>query len=170
VRRTLAQSKFAHQLDFSQARITLPAGISTALPHPQFEVTAFKPGEGDRAWLARIRCRDRAECGSFLTQIAVSGAVSVVGSPPVPVAATYSPRGLKGMSKSGPVLIQPGRMAVLVIDGNGFRITQPVMPLRGARLGELVRVTDPLTHRSLVARVSGKGMLRPDAITNEEDK
>jgi hypothetical protein len=170
VRRTLAQSKFAHQLDFSQARITLPAGISTALPHPQFEVTAFKPGEGDRAWLARIRCRDRAECGSFLTQIAVSGAVSVVGSPPVPVAATYSPRGLKGMSKSGPVLIQPGRMAVLVIDGNGFRITQPVMPLRGARLGELVRVTDPLTHRSLVARVSGKGMLRPDAITKEEDK
>jgi flagella basal body P-ring formation protein FlgA len=61
-------------------------------------------------------------------------------------------------------------MAVLVIDGDGFRITQPVMPLRGARLGELVRVTDPLTHRSLVGRVSGKGMLRPDAITKEEDK
>jgi flagella basal body P-ring formation protein FlgA len=87
-----------------------------------------------------------------------------------PVPGAFSLAGPKLISKSDPVLIQPGRMAVLVIDGDGFRITQPVMPLRRARLGELVRVTDPLTHRSLVARVSGKGMLRPDAITKEEDK
>jgi hypothetical protein len=170
VRRTLAQSKLTRQLDFSQARITLPAGLSTTHPHPRFEVTAFMPGKGDRGWLARIRCRDRAECGSFLAEIAVSGPTSVGRAHLALTAAAFSPRALKLISKSGPVLVQPGRMAVLVIDGDGFRITQPVMPLRRARLGELVRATDPLTHRSLVARVSGKGMLRPDAITKEEDK
>jgi hypothetical protein len=125
------------------------------------------PDEGDRGWLARIRCRERTECQSFLAEIAVSGAASVGGMHPL---AVFSPRRLKVMFESGPVLVQPGRMAVLVIDGDGFRITQPVMPLHRARLGELVRVTDPLTHRSLVARVSGNGMLRPDATRKEEDK
>jgi hypothetical protein len=167
VRQTLAQSKFAHQLDFSQARITLPAGISTALPHPQFEVTAFKPGEGNRGWRARMRCR--TGCQSFLVEIAPSHSASVGGTHPALVAA-FSPRALKVMSGSGPILVQPGRLALLVIDGDGFRITQPVMPLRRARLGELVRVTDPLSRRSLFARVSGKGTLRSDAITKEEDK
>jgi hypothetical protein len=170
VRRTLAQSKLTRQLDFSQARITLPAGLSTALPYPRFEVAAFTPDEGNRRWLARMRCRERTECGSFLAEIAMSGPTSVGRARQALIAAAFYPRALKLISKSGPVLIQPGRIAVLVIDGNGFRITQPVMPLRRARLGELVRVTDPLTHRCLVARVSGKGMLRPDATRKEEDK
>jgi hypothetical protein len=170
VRRTLARSKLTRQLDLSQAGITLPAGLSAAVPHPQFEVTAFTSGEGDGGWLARMRCRQRTSCGSFLAEIAVRGAASMGGMQPALVAAEFSPRRLKVVSESGPVLVQPGRMAVLIIDGDGFRITQPVMPLKRARLGELVRVSDPLTRRSLVARVSGNGMLRPDATRKEEDK
>jgi hypothetical protein len=142
--------------------------LSTAVPHPQFEVTALTPGEG--GWLAHMRCRQRTSCGSFLAEIALSGPASVDETHPARVAAAFSPRGLKVISQSGPVLVQPGRMAVLVIDGDGFRITEPVMPLRRARLGDLVRVSDPLSHRSLVARVSGNGMLRPDATRKEEDK
>ena len=168
VRRTLARSKFARQLDFSQARVTLPASLSTGVPHPQFEVSALTPGERD--WLARMRCRERKACGSFLVEIALSEPASIGRTPPALVSAAFSPRRLKLISESGPFLVQPGKMAVLVIEGDGFRITQPVMPLRRARLGELVRVSDPSTHRFRVARVSGKGMLRPDTTPKEENK
>lgn len=170
LRRTLARSKLAGPLDFSQARITLPPGLSTAVPDPQFEVTALTPGEDGRDWMARMRCRERKACGSFLAELTVSDPASIGGTRPALVPAAFFPRRLKLMSESGPFLVQPGRMAVLVIDGDAFRITQPVMPLRRARLGELVRVSDPLTHRSVVARVSGNGMLRPDTTRKEENK
>jgi hypothetical protein len=61
-------------------------------------------------------------------------------------------------------------LALLVIEGDGIRITQPVMPLKSARLGEVVLVSDPQTHRSSLAQVSGNGMLRPDATRKEEVK
>jgi hypothetical protein len=170
VRRTLARSRVSRQLDFSQARIALPTGFSTTVPHPQFEVTALMPGEGGLGWLARMRCRERTACGCFLARIVVSDAASGRGTRPPPVVHSFFPGRLKIVSDFGPVLVHPGRLALLVIEGDGLRITEPVMPLKPARLGELVRVSDPLTHRFLVAQVSGNGKLRPGATRNEEAK
>jgi len=159
VRRTLARSNLTHALDFSQAKITLPAGFTTAVPDPKLEVTAVNSSPDHLRLLAQMRCRDRAACGSFLAEI-------VFGVPVVGVRSRELKLGPEKVTEpnlssvAGPVLVQPGRMALLVIDGNGIRITQPVMPLKRARLGELVRVSEPLTHRFLVAEVSGEGMLR----------
>jgi flagella basal body P-ring formation protein FlgA len=69
----------------------------------------------------------------------------------------------------GPILVKPGRMALLVIDGDGLRITQPVLPLRQGRFGERVKVSNPQSHRSWLARVSGEGMLHTSDTTGKEE-
>ena len=168
VRRTLAQSKLTHQLDFSQARITLPTGFTTVVPDPKLEVTGTSSNSDRFGLLARIRCRERLACGSFLVEIVFSAPAGGVRSRELKQASEKVPEpGL--LSVAGPVLVQPGHLALLVMDGDGFRITQPVMPLKRARLGELVRVSDPLTHRSLLAQVSGDGMLRTSGATRKEE-
>ena len=168
VRRTLSRSKLTDSVDFTQARIMLPPGFTTVTPHPEFEVTALKPGAGDLGWLAQIRCRERAACGSFLVEIVFSVPAGDLRShelEPVSEKAATPSR----FSIAGPVLVQPGRLALLVMDGDGFRITQPVMPRTPARLGEMVWVFDPLTHRSRVAQVSGDRMLRLSGATRKEE-
>jgi len=168
VRSALAGSHLAHQFDFSQARITLPEDFTTVALHPQFEVTALKPSVGAPGLRAQMRCRDRSACASFVAEIALSDLASADKVSQVLPAKAIMP----GHSNvySGPVLVHTGHLAMLVIEGDGFRIIQPVMPLKPARLGELVRVSDPLTNRSLVAQVTGNGVLRPGATRKEEAK
>ena len=168
VRRTLEQSRLTHQLDFSQARIALPTGFTTVVPDPKLEVTGISSNSDRFGLLARVRCRERLACGSFLVEIVFSVPAGGVRSREHKLASGKAAEPSL-LSVAGPVLVQPGRMALLVIDGDGFRITQPVMPLKRARLGELVRVSDPLTHRSLVAQVSGDGMLRTSGATRKEE-
>jgi hypothetical protein len=164
--RTLAHSKFTQGLDFSKAKIVLPPGFTTAMANPQFEVTGFNSNSGHQNLLASMRCRERGACGSFLVELlnvpagAVPSRELKLGSEKVAEPSRSS--------VAGPVLVHPGRLALLVIEGDGIRITQPVMPLKSARLGEVVLVSDPQTHRSSLAQVSGKGMLRPDATRKEE--
>ena len=167
VRRTLSESKVS-RMDFSQARVRLPANFSAAVPDPQLELTELRPSAGDCGWLAQMRCRKRRACASFLVEIAVSDPALVGGTRARALAGASFRKQMNLRSASEPVLVQPGRIALLVIEGDGFRITQPVMPLKPGRLGELLRVSDPLTHRALIARVSGEGIVRLDATRKEE--
>jgi flagella basal body P-ring formation protein FlgA len=168
VRRTLACSNLTHALDFSQATITLPAGFTTAVPDPKLEVGTVSSSPGHLHLMAQMRCRERAVCGSFLAEIVFSVPAVGVRSRELKLASEKVTEPNLS-SVTGPVLVQPGSMALLVIDGNGFRITQPVMPLKRAGLGELVRVSDPRTHRSWLAQVSGNGMLRTSGATRKEE-
>jgi hypothetical protein len=169
VGRTLEDSNLAQRMDFFQARITLPEGFTTVTPHPPLEVTTLTLNAGGLGLRAQIRCRDRSACGSFLAEITSSNPASGDTVSSVLLAGAMLPRRPKLLSDLGPVLVQPGRLALLVIDGNGFRISQPVMPLKRARAGELVRVTDPRTHRSWLAQVSGNGMLRHSQATRKKE-
>lgn len=157
IRRTLASSRLTYSFDLSQARIMLPAGFTTEAPNPQLEVTALRPNPDYRRLTALMRCRERAACGSFLAEILLS--------------ATACKKILETSlsSEAAPVLVHPGHLALLAIEGDGFRITEAVMPLKRARLGELVRVSDPLTHRSRAAQVSGEGMLRTLTAKGKEE-
>lgn len=170
VRQALVRSDWAPQLDFSRANLALPAGLATAARHPQFEVAALTPSADHVHLRAQMRCVERTACGSFLVEIelrAPAGGLRPNEFKPAS-ARVAQPRIVPSADR---VLVHPRRMALLVITGDGYRITQSVMPLRRGRLGELVRVADPLTHRSLVAQVSGEGELRPaDATTKKEAK
>jgi hypothetical protein len=168
VTRTVAHSNLTHQLDFSQAKIMLPPGFTTVTPHPQFEVAALKPSSDHRGFFALIRCRERTACGSFLAEIVFSVPTVGVESRELKLASEKVTEPDRS-AVAAPVLVQPGRMALLVIDGDGFRITQTVMPLKRGGLGELVRVSDPRTHHSWLAQVSGNAMLRISGATRKQE-
>ena len=167
ITRTLSHSKFAHALDFSTAKIVLPPGFSSIAANPQIEVTAFNSNSGHQRLLVSMRCRERAACGSFLVEVLNVPANAVSRELKLGSEKVADP---SLSSAPGPVLVRPGRLALLVIEGDGIRITQPVMPLKSARLGEVVRVSDPRTHRSWLAQVSGNGTLRPEATRKEETR
>ena len=168
VRRTLARSKLSPQFDLSQARITLPTGFTTVVPDPQLEVTVLNPSPDHGCLLAQMRCRKRSACGSFLIEIVFSVPAGGIWSRELKLASEKA--GQADMATSvGPILVKPGRMALLVIDGDGLRITQPVLPLKQGRFGERVKVSNPQSHRSWLARVSGEGMLHISDTTGKEE-
>ncbi len=177
VRLNLSRSDLARKFNFSQARIILPPSFTTADPSPKLDLIAITPSLDHLRLLARIRCRERVECGSFLAEIVLSGSTSeVMANEPKSVPERLTGRiSFQEIRKSltqldpGPVLVLPGRLALLTIDGEGFKITQPVIPLRPARLGELVRVSDPHTHRSWLAQVAGIGQLRPPGGSRQKE-
>jgi hypothetical protein len=169
VQRTVMRSALAAKFNFSQMHIMLPADLTTARSSPQFEVTAITPTPDHLGLFARFRCCERAACGSFLAEIVFS-APGIVGKwrgprLGIPASAFSFKQTIESATLSGPMLVQPGRLALLMIEGEGFRITQPVMPLKRARLGEFVRVSDPKTRRSWLAQVAGSGQLRTRGIT-----
>ncbi len=167
VRRALVQSKLTHQIDLAQKRLTPPPGFTTVVPAPKLEVMAIAPNPDHSGLQARIRCRERTACGSFLVEIASSQAAGGIRSRQHKLASeeVLTPN----LLSSGPVFVQPGRMALLVIDGDGFRVTQPVMPLKPAAVGELVRASDARSHRSWLTQVSGDGSLRLSGTTVKEE-
>ena len=59
-----------------------------------------------------------------------------------------------------PPLVRPRVPASLVIESEAIRIQLRVVPLRAAALGETVRVLDPVTHRVLLAQVTGERLLK----------
>jgi hypothetical protein len=164
VRQALIKSKLAPQFDFLQAQIALPSNFATRTLHPQLEILALARSQGQHALLARIRCRERSSCGTFLAE------VSFAASSPDPllnVSAKHQaggdavPTKIPSLPWRGPVLVHPGTPALLIIQGDGFKITQRVMPLKRGYLGELVSISDPITHRSRLAEVTGSGLLGP---------
>jgi hypothetical protein len=178
VRQAIARSNLTNQIDFSEAPIVVPGNLTSRGPNPQLEVTAITVSPDRHHLLARVRCRELAACGTFLAEIFLNYPVPHTmrsGLKPVSeglVSATSfltRPARQAVLTAHGPVLVQPGHLALLVSEGDGFKITQPVMPLRRARLGELVRVSDPRTRRSWLAQVAGNGQLRIPGATRREE-
>jgi hypothetical protein len=176
VRRTVSRSELARKFDPSEIGIVLPANFTTARPNPQIEVTAITPSPDRFRLHARLRCRERKACGSFQAEIVLSDRTSGVMASRLaltvekPEGAISSKNAVRDtlLLDPGPVLVKPGHLALLMIEGEGFRITQPVMPLKRASLGEWVRVSDPRTHHSWLAQVSGTGQLRAPGVIPQE--
>jgi len=164
IRRRVQQSAQARDFDLSQAAITLPAGFATRVPNPELEMTGLREDPPNRLLIATLRCHDRSECGSFLAKIFLSGparAAASTGLSVAPVADEATSPARSSAASMTAYLVQPGRAALLVIEAGGMRITETVMPGRRGRLGEVLRVQDRATHRSLLAEVTGAGLLRP---------
>ena len=58
------------------------------------------------------------------------------------------------------VLVEPGKLATMVVDGNGFRISTTVLPLQSGVRGQQIRVRNLNTQRILLAEVIAPGYLR----------
>jgi hypothetical protein len=164
VRESLIKSKLSLQFNFVPAQITLPADFATRTPHSQLEILSLARSEDQHRLLARVRCRERSACGTFLAEIEFPDSsieAVVTTSPSREVDPRTIAQNIAILPLRGPVLVHPGTAALLVIEGDGFTITERVMPLKRGHMGEVVSVSDPLTHRSRFAEVSGSGLLGP---------
>jgi hypothetical protein len=146
-------SAFASSI--SGSNVSLPQGFTSRIRDPQLEILGITGERGPRFVLARLRCRDRSACGSFLAQL-VLPEVSTSG-----LLHSTKARTAIRTAKSGAILIRSGSAATLVIEEDGLKIRQRVLALSSGQLGEPVRVRDPVTRRSFSAEVAGDGWLRP---------
>lgn len=155
----------ARKLDPSRAQIFPPPEFTTRRPNPELELRSIQENRERNVLFAVFRCRERRACGSFLVEIRLADpSVREAKQRTLLTTFSLSDNGGREVTSTGarePALVQPRIPAWLVIEQGGLRITEPVWPLKPARLGEVVRVNDPVTHRSMLAEVTGPGLLRP---------
>ena len=173
LRKMLQQNPLLQGLELSQAQIFPPPDFTTGIQDPEMEVRRIQENlTGNRLFIA-LRCHKRNHCSSFLVEVALPKPktrdanithYSLLSAPFSAGAFHKKPN----PEAPGPVLVQPHTPAMLVIEEDGLRITEPVLPQKRARLGELVRVNDPSAHRSMMAEVIGRGLLAPSGETNEQ--
>jgi len=161
IRQTLRESEAGRHYDFAQARLVPPADFSTRTPDPRLEVLAIRSQADEPKLSASLRCGQRSDCGSFLVEIVFDEPVPVgIGrparlrteKPDVAQAAPANPA-------PAPALVQPGRAAKMLFEGEGFKITTRVLPLQRAGMGQVIRVFDPMARQVSLARVEGKDLM-----------
>jgi hypothetical protein len=166
VRTALEQSPTARtgirRTDLELARITLPPDFTTRARNAPLEFRRIQDGPEHETVFATLRCRERSACGSFLVEISLPNAKpgrTSDGKMPAAISSLSTPEVHRGITP-GPALVQPHIPARLVMEEDGLRITESVLPLKQARLGETLRVIDQMTHRSMLVEVVGPGLVR----------
>lgn len=156
LRQALRESEAGRRYDFSRARLVPPKDFSTRTSDPWLEVLGVSAATDTRNLSARLRCRQRSDCGSFLVEVVFDGAIvtRAVGQEASVLARSRAGRG--GADRTVVALVQPGRPASLMFEGEGFRITKRVFPLQRAGFGQMVKVFDPTARHVALARVEGK--------------
>jgi hypothetical protein len=170
VKEALKDSMAGRRIDFSRAEIRVPGGFFSRTRKPDLELLGLTQGFDRMTLIATLRCRERSACGRFIAEITLPDRDNPLNGDSL-VAKRHSKilhtRALPSPAITGPFLVQPGTMAWLIIEDSGIKITQTVMPLKKARAGEIVRVSDPVMHRVLLAQVAGERLLRPARATVE---
>src|SRR5579863_7301040 len=69
LRRALRESEAGRRYDFSRSSLIPPADFATRSSDPRLEVVAIGAGENPRTLSVRLRCEQRADCGSFLVEL-----------------------------------------------------------------------------------------------------
>jgi hypothetical protein len=146
------------------ADMKIPADLTAREKDPDLEVTSIRRDTFAHDLLIHLRCRRRAVCSSFLVTASAAPGIRefssrdffASGSALQSGAARHpaSPR------HSAPMLVEPGKSAVLVLQGQGMRITVPVTCLERGSLDQQVSVRDLLTRKILQAKVVGPGQLQ----------
>lgn len=164
----LKDSIAGRKIDFSRAQIRVPTGFGASVPKPQLELLGLSPGFDRATLIARLRCRERSACGRFVAEIKLPDSDKLLNGDSAIARQSrnaFHSNPATSSVATGPFLVKPGVTAWLVSENQGIRITQTVMPMARARAGEMVRVSDPLTHQILLAQVSGERLLRPASVS-----
>jgi hypothetical protein len=145
--------------------LQIPAGLMASEKDPELEVTSIRRDAFAHDLVIHLRCRRREVCGSFLVLASPAPGTSEFSSRNFSDSAIAS--GLRASQQpvalrahnSAPMLVEPGKSAVLVLQGQGMRITLPVVCLERGSLAQQVAVRDPQTRKILQAKVVGRGQL-----------
>lgn len=147
------------------AELKIPADLVSSEKDPELEVTSVRRDAFSHDLLIHLRCRRREVCGSFLVLAPSASSTAELLSQNFSAAAF--PSGLRPPRQavtrrsrnSAPPLVEPGKSAVLVLQGEGMRITVPVICLQRGSLAQQVAVRDAQTRKILQAKVVGPGQL-----------
>jgi hypothetical protein len=149
----------------------------------EIEATASHWDVQQKALAVRMRCVEPALCGSFL--VLVRGVRPGPAETGGPRASAYlgsghrsghpsgQPSDYGGQShrpwpsaeasrfpRPGRTLAEAGKPAKLLVEGDGFRISLPVICLQRGRMGQTIRAVDAAGHHVFWAQVIGAGRLQ----------
>jgi hypothetical protein len=148
--------------------------VSSDEANPAVEGKAAYWDNREQAFAVRLRCAEASYCGSFLVHVPEARAGSAEkdrgAADPAEHAgtATLSGRGGNAHPQSaesapqrepGLSLAEAGKPAKLMVEGDGFRISMPVVCLERGVLGQKIRALDSSNHRVVWAEVVGAGRL-----------
>jgi len=148
------------------ANLKIPANLMACEKDPELEVTSIRRDAFAHDLLIHLRCRRREVCSSFLVTASAAPGIrefsSRIFSGPGFASELSAPRRavFRGMRHSAPALVEPGKSAMLVLQGQGMRITVPVICLQRGSLAQQIAVRDALTRKILQAKVVGPGQLQ----------
>lgn len=114
----------------------------------------------------RLRCAQRATCSSFLVQIPAPQELVPRWREQVRVRAALKAeqagmRARNAQKKTlGPVLVEAGKRATLVMNGDGIRMSLPVVCLERGRLRQQIRVRTVEDGHIFRGEVTAAGLLR----------
>lgn len=162
VRAALGRSGIDFRSDAVETGLSLPHGFLTRGKDARLEVLSVAPTWNASTAMARLRCLDRNDCGSFLVAIAKPITDPRIKANPFPPSNAGSEGHAQFRTPLKKSLVRPGRKALMVITDGGMRISLPVLPLKRAGMDESVRVLDPVAHRMFSARVQGENLLQSD--------
>jgi len=154
--------------------------VSSGAANPAIEATAAYWDNRQQAFAVRLRCAEASYCGSFLVHVpeartdsteknreAVDPAEAAHFAEPT-VTASVSGRGGEAQQQKrervpqrepGLSMAEAGKPAKLMVEGDGFRISMPVVCLERGMLGQKIRALDSSDHRVVWAEVVGAGRL-----------
>lgn len=148
------------------------------------EATAAHWDVQQKALAVHMRCVEPSLCGSFLVLVrGVKPGLVETGGPrtsshhpfyrPSDHPSSVHPSYLRGESqrpsevaersrfpRSGRTLAEAGKPAKLLVEGDGFRISMPVICLQRGRMGQTIRALDAAGHHVFWAEVIGAGRLQ----------
>ena len=125
----------------------------TLVPHPELQIESWRQNRPLAGIEFRMRCVKRSQCVSFLARVKLG---------PAELREFASRKELRPGSHSRSIavaLVRQGRPAKMAWQGNGFRLSIPVMCMQSGGIGDRIRVRDRRGRSFFVARVIGPAEL-----------
>lgn len=140
------------------------SGVRAGSADAALQVTASHWDSRRQAFALRVRCVESSFCGSFLVHVSgeksgLAGAAAPNVHGTVGLRETGQAADLPQPSPRGHPLAQAGKPANLMVEGDGFRISLPVVCLERGMLGQKIRAVDSSSHRVFWAEVVGADRL-----------
>src|SRR5579884_3355540 len=120
IRQTIERSGAA-AFDLTAAQISSPPGFRTRVNNPELQLIGIARTYDPSVLMARIRCRQQADCRSILVEISISREAQKQAAK-AQTEQVPKRRAAATQLADEPVLVAPGRTTLLVIEEAGMRI------------------------------------------------
>jgi hypothetical protein len=162
----IAISQFLHEQRWVRdlpdgARIESLQPSSATEETPALRVMSLDWDSRQQSVQVRLRCSVRASCSSFLVHLVLPAPLSEEWHTQLRLGSDLNsqPNGRAADNRSGAVLAEKGKLATLVLENGGMRISVRVICLQPGVLNQQIRVFDAKSRHVFHAEVVGANLL-----------